>query len=338
MPFHDLEPRIRHTGILAFRCIVTGVLKRTRESTAVVIEVSSDDPAFQFRADLPPRVSAKPGNAIRFQTADTAYASMTGRQIDRGRVDFQKTNALTGPVFVEGALPGDALGITIDSISVAGRAFAVYVARWRTDIFGLAESQVIEVEIRDGSAILPNRGRIEARPMIGCIGVAPAAGIVSSLSPTAATGGNMDLVELCEGATIWLPVEVEGALLSLGDLHVRMGRGEPIGSGLECAGEVISTIQIAHGRSIAGPVVCDSTRIHFVGTGRKQDEAERIAVRASWDWLTRDAGIDRATGLAISAPLLDLNLGGPAGANVVASFEIAALQRAGVATNVWPLS
>lgn len=147
----------------------------------------------------------------------------------------------------------------------------------------------------------------------------------------------MDLVELCAGATIWLPVEVEGALLSLGDLHVRMGRGEAVGSGLECSGEVVATVQIAKSQPIPGPIICDSARISFAGTGEDQPEAEAIAVRAAWDWLTRDCGVNREDGLAIAATLLDLNFGGPAGANVVASFDLDGLREANVPVDLWPL-
>jgi amidase len=302
------------------------------------ISIPLDNPVYAFGADERPRAVARPGDKVRFQTSNATYANLTGRDIDRGRVNFQKANALYGPVFVEGARPGDALGVTIESIAVSDMAFAVYVARWRRSMFGLAESHVVEVEMRDNVALLPNGGRIAAKPMIGCIGVAPATGTLSSLSPTARTGGNMDLVELSAGATIWLPVEVEGARLSLGDLHVRMGRGEPVGSGLECGGEVVATLRIAAGRSMSGPFVCDSMRISFVGTGEDEPEAERSAVRAAWDWLTNACGVDLDTGLSICAALLDLNHGGPAGANVVAGFDISALNEAGVSTTVWPLA
>lgn len=175
-------------------------------------------------------------------------------------------------------------------------------------------------------------------PMVGCIGVAPAGKAVSSLSPTGRTGGNMDLVELGTDTTVWFPVEVEGGLLSLGDLHARTGRGEPLGSGLECGGVVTGTILIASGVGIDCPVVCDARSVGFVGTSTEdRRDAEAAAVRAAWAWLG-SAGVGESDALVICAALLHLENGGPAGNNVVASFTIADLARAGVDTGRWPIS
>jgi len=149
----------------------------------------------------------------------------------------------------------------------------------------------------------------------------------------------MDLVELRAGTTVWLPVEVEGALLSLGDLHARMGRGEPLGSGLECGGAVTGTVYVAANVAMRGPVLCDAERVMFVGTSEVDwRDAETIAVRAAWDWLTIDCEVPRDDALLISAALMDVSAGGPAGNNVVASLHIDALAQAGVRTSVWPIT
>src|SRR5690606_36031344 len=146
------------------------------------------------------------------------------------------------------------------------------------------------------------------RPMIGCIGVAPAREAVSSLAPTARTGGNMDLPEIAPGATVWLPVEVEGALLSMGDLHARMGRGEPLASGLEWGGNIVGRVLLERGRSLAGPVVRTPERIGFVGT-HDQDwrAAEAVAVRAAWAWLTADCRMEERRALMVVGALLDVD-------------------------------
>lgn len=177
-----------------------------------------------------------------------------------------------------------------------------------------------------------------ARPMVGCCGVAPRSGSLPTLSPTARTGGNMDLVELGPGATIWFPVEVPGALFSLGDIHVRMGRGEPFGSGLECGGVVSGVIRCASGRAPATPIVVNEHSICFIGTGRDTTAAEAEAVQAAWLWLTGPGGLALQDALPACAGLLHLNFGGPAGANVVASFEREALVDAGASAKAWPLA
>lgn len=302
------------------------------------IIVSSHPAEFAFHKKAKPRVRVKPGDRVRIETSDASYGGINGADIDAGNVNFHKVNALSGPIWVDGARPGDALGFRVEEIELDRRAFAVYVARWRRNMFGLSESRVIEVPIENDRIDLGNGLVIAVKPMIGCIGVAPAAGSVSSLAPTGRTGGNMDLPEIGPGTTIWFPVEVEGGLLSLGDLHARMGRGEPVGAGIECAGSVTGTFLIADGQSINGPVFCDDYRVGFVGTSSDDwRDAEAAAVRAAWDWLTGAGGVGADDALVISAALLGVDAGGPAGNNVVASFPIAELDSAGVNTSVWPI-
>jgi amidase len=293
---------------------------------------------YAFVASAEPIARVGPGATVRFETSDDSYANLSGAEIDGGRVNFRKVNALSGPIWVEGAEPGDALGFRVDRIEVATRAFVVYVSRWRRRMFGLAESNVIEVTVGGDRVGLPNGRSIRVGPMIGCIGVAPASGSVSSLSPGSRTGGNMDLVEIKPGATVWLPVEVEGGLLSLGDLHARMGRGEPVGAGLECAGSVTGTVLLAPAMALAGPIFCDEWRVSFVGTSPDEwREAETVAVNAAWEWLTVSCGVLHDDALVICAALLDVDAGGPAGNNVVASFPLAELRDAGVQVDVWPV-
>lgn len=302
------------------------------------VEIGAERPAFVFSPSVPPVANARMGDEVVFRTAPSPYEAMTGAAIDTGRVRFDRVNVLTGPVFVEGARPGDAIGLSIGEIELDVAAYVVYVARWRGASFGLARSSVMRVAIVGQDVVLPNGGRIAARPMVGCVGIAPAAGAVSALSPCGPTGGNMDLVELGPGATIWLPCQVDGALLSLGDLHVRMGRGEPVGAGLECGGVVRGTVRLADGRAIDGPVVVTPNHIWFVGTHENDRvAAERVAVQAAWRWLIAEDAVDADAALAICAGLLEVNNGGPAGANVLAGFERAALGLAGIAVGRWPL-
>jgi amidase len=240
-------------------------------------------------------------------------------------------NALVGPIFLERAEPGDALGVTIEKIRLGTRVFSPYVARWRSRTFGVPRSSVEEYAIHDGYVELGDGARIAVRPMVGCAGTAPAEGELSSLSPTGPTGGNMDLVELGAGATLWLPVEVPGALFALGDLHAAMGRGEPTGAGLECAGTVVARFDLARGKTLAGPRLETEALIAFVGTDPGvTDRAIAAAVEAAWTWLTAERGVAARRALTLCSALLDVNLGGPAGANAVAAFDRRRLAAAGV--------
>jgi amidase len=185
--------------------------------------------------------------------------------------------------------------------------------------------------IREGVVDLGQGRTISVRPMIGCAGVAPEEGELSALSPTGPTGGNMDLVELTVGATLWLPVQVSGALCSLGDLHAGMGRGEATGAGLECAGRATVRFEMRKAYALTGPRVETAERIAFVGTDpRETDRAIECAIQAAWAWLTVEHGVPGRAALTLCSALLDVNLGGPAGANAVASFERARLVEASI--------
>lgn len=303
------------------------------------VTITSEPAEYAFRSGAPPRARLHPGDRVGFETSDASYVGLDGDAIDAGRVDFRQANRLSGPVWVEGAERGDALGFVIEEIKLGERAFVVYVSEWRRRLFGLDRSMVVESAIRDGRVQVAEGRSLPIRPMIGCIGVAPAHGQVSSLAPTGRTGGNMDLCELEPGSTIWLPVEISGALLSLGDLHARMGRGEPVGSGLECSGLVTGRVLLAKRRPLAGPVVRTNTRVAFVGTDRSDwRAAEASAVRAAWTWLTEECQISEPDAMAMCAGLLEVNAGGPAGNNVVASFPVAELVTCGVSERAWPLA
>jgi amidase len=295
------------------------------------VVVGPEPPVFSFSRAHPARVEVASGELVRFVTTDAAYRGLSGEMLDSGQVSFRRLNVLSGPVAVAGAEPGDALAVHVERIEVGQTAYAPYVARWRSRLFGLSRSSVESYPIRDGIVDLGEGRLIRVRPMIGCAGVAPADGEISALSPTGPTGGNMDLVELIEGAALWLPVQVAGALFALGDLHAGMGRGEPTGAGLECAGSVAARLEVVKGQRLPGPRVVTADRISFVGTDpRETDRAIEGAIRAAWLWLTEERKVAARDALTICSALLDVNLGGPAGANAIASFDRVRLAEAGV--------
>lgn len=305
----------------------------------MIVQISARSPVFAFRRDLEPVARVAPGDELVVETIDIAYRGLTGAAIDRGDISLSRTNALTGPIWIEGAEPGDAVGLSIEGIELSDQAHVVYVARWRRATFGLPDSRTTTVPIRGEQVELPGGGRIQVRPMIGCIGVAPASGSVSALSPCAPTGGNLDLVELAPAATIWFPCRVPGALLALGDLHARMGRGEPVGCGLECAGAVRGTVRLATRQPIDGPVIVTPDHIAFVGSHADDPyAAQRVAVARAWSWLRKSQDMPDDAALTMAAAMLEVDFGGPAGANVVAKWSLDGLHSAGVALSGWPFA
>ena len=158
---------------------------------------------------------------------------------------------------VRGAEPGDALAIDVLAVTVR-RAWSV----WLPGFGGLgSRTEVIhvrEIPLEEGVARIGDGLEVPVEPMIGCIGVAPTDGECSTLRPAYPWGGNMDLRELGAGATLYLPVQVAGALLSMGDLHAAMGAAEPTWVSLEASGQ--ATLRIGLEKGVTLPVPPDSPR------------------------------------------------------------------------------
>jgi len=179
-----------------------------------------------FDPSVPPALEIDPGDVVTFETGSDAYERLAGGEsVDA--IGLPNFNRVTGPVAVRGAEPGDALAIEVLDVQVR-KAFSV----WLPGFGGLGgrteEQRVMETPLEDGRALIGTDGvSVPIRPMIGCIGTAPAEGSASTFMPAYPHGGNMDLREMEPGTTLYLPVNVPGGLLSMGDLHAAMGTAEP---------------------------------------------------------------------------------------------------------------
>jgi amidase len=296
-----------------------------------VIDVFPNPPVFNLGRRQQPLVRVPPGTRVRFHTTDVGYQEALNQGLEADPQLIHRLNALTGPVFVEGAGPGDALVTYIERIEVGYRAYVVYVDRWGRQTFDRNGSWIEAFPIVDDVIVLDETSKIPVKPMVGCAGVAPRANSLSSLSPTTPEGGNMDLRQLQAGSRLVLPVAVEGGLFALGDLHAAMGAGEPAGAGFECAGSVSVKFEVRKNFQLLGPRIQTSNGISFLGTDPHElYAAKQRAIRAAWRYLLDECQIEERRAFALISGLLRLEFGGPAGANVLASFDWADLAGADV--------
>jgi len=170
-------------------------------------------------------------------------------------LDFGRINPVTGPIYVEGAMPGDALIVEILALDVESWG-------WTANIpgFGLLADRFTEPALRvsrvaQGWVELFTGMRVPSVPMIGTIGVAPAEAGRFSVVPPTRNGGNMDIRHIGAGATLYLPVAVEGALLSLGDGHAAQGDGEICGTAIETASVATIRLSLERERHLATPML-----------------------------------------------------------------------------------
>ena len=163
---------------------------------------------------------------------------------------------MTGPVYVEGAEPGDALKVTLESFSPSGWG-------WTANIpgFGLLADQFTEPALHiwkyDPATMAPAMygpgGRVPLKPFTGTIGVAPAEPGLHSIVPPRRVGGNMDIRDLAAGTILYLPVEVKGALFSVGDTHAAQGDGEVCGTAIESPMTVTLVFDLVKGANLKTP-------------------------------------------------------------------------------------
>ena len=206
----------------------------------------------------PPKLKIAPGDRIAFETVDSSGAQLSPESTlaDLTKLDFGKVNPVTGPVHVDGATPGDALKITIHEFAPSGWG-------WTANIpgFGLLADQFQEPALhiwkydrsKLGPAAYGPGGRVPLKPFAGTIGVAPAEAGTHSVVPPRRVGGNMDIRDMAAGTDLYLPVEVPGALFSIGDTHATQGDGEVCGTAIESPMGVSLTIDLVKGANLRYP-------------------------------------------------------------------------------------
>lgn len=183
-----------------------------------------------------PCLKIAPGETVQFETVDASSGqlSRTSTAVDVAKLDLARVNPVTGPVWIDGAAPGDALKITVLSFRRSGWG-------WTGNIpgFGLLTDQFPNAHLHHWNydpslapAMYGPGGRVPLRPLTGTIGVAPAAPGLHSIIPPRNVGGNMDARDIGEGAELYLPVEVDGAIFSVGDTHAQ-GDGEVCGTAIK---------------------------------------------------------------------------------------------------------
>jgi len=214
------------------------------------LRITKDHSAFSFTAAAAPVAEVDSGALVVLETSDEAY-----EKLSRG-VPYQELhsqmNAVTGPLAVRGAEPGDALRVTLIEIGIL-RAWAAWIPGFGILGRRTETQQVAEVPLADGHLCIGRQLRVPLDPMVGCIGVAPRRGVGSAIGQCGPWGGNMDLREFRLGTSLCLPVFHPGALLSLGDVHAAMGAGEPCFVAIEASAEVMVRIDLEKGRRLDHP-------------------------------------------------------------------------------------
>jgi acetamidase/formamidase len=207
---------------------------------------------------LNPALKIAPGDIVAFEAQDASGGQLNkaSKVADVATLDFERVNPVTGPVFVDGAMPGDALKITILSFDASGWGWTAIIPG-----FGLLADQFADPALHiwtfdktpGALAEFKPGGRVPIQPFPGTIGNAPGAKGAHSVVNPRRVGGNMDTRGLCEGTVLYLPVEVGGALLSVGDTHAAQGDGEICGTAIESPMTISLKIDVEKGMDLKFP-------------------------------------------------------------------------------------
>jgi acetamidase/formamidase len=250
-----------------------------------------------FSSSLAPVMYINRGDTVKTVTIDAGGYDATGIPRSPGG------NPQTGPFYVEGALPGDTLAIRIDRLHLnrdsASSTSIIAPVALTADYYRDAKlddsvSGEWKLDREHGTASLAKPTdhlkvyKIQLKPMLGCVGVAPGNNASIRTAWLGPWGGNMDYHGIGEGTTLYLPVAQEGALLYLGDVHAEEGDGELNGNALETSADVEFTVNVISGVSTSGPRAENDEYLMSMGIAGSLDTALKLATTQLVQWLESD--------------------------------------------------
>ncbi len=238
----------------------------------------------RWNRDLPPALAVDSGDTVVFETRNASDDQVVrgSTSADFARLDRGRTHALTGPVFVRGAEPGDVLEVGIVDVQVEDWGYQMVAPGlgFLPEDFAGPYIAPYSIDLAKGEVQFAPHVRLPLRPHPGIVGVAPAeTGEFRTLAP-GAFAGNVDVREFTPGSTVYIPVFAPGALFSTGDVHAAMGDGEVCVTGVETRAEVRIRLAVRKDLRIAQPHYETAEEYGIVGHGSTLEAAAKHALRA----------------------------------------------------------
>jgi acetamidase/formamidase len=248
-----------------------------------------------FSRDLEPVLEIDSGDSVSISTPNAGWSLADGTVFEPRDEELDAGHALAGPILVRGAQAGGTLAVHVAEVVPAswGVTLTTYPHR-------------ITWQLADGVG----RGAgiaVELRPFLGVMGMPPPEPGVHPTAPPRRFGGNIDCAELVAGATLYLPIPVDGALFSAGDGHARQGDGEVSGTAIECPAEATLTLALEE-LELEWPVARTADAWVAFGFDEDLDEAARIATAGIVGLISREHGVGGDDALALASVVADLRV------------------------------
>lgn len=287
-----------------------------------VLPATVDTVVDVFSPDQPPVLSVDPGDTVVVTSLDASgylvAQSFPGDQ-PATLLPGARGHCLTGPIEVRGAEPGAALAVRLQSIDPGAWGWTVAGAR-ETPLnrrLGITDGQPSwllwelkwDSETGSGTGTDQHGHRVSLAPFLGVMGLPPAeTGEHSTIPPRVVGGGNIDCRSLVAGSTLYLPITVPGAPLSLGDGHAAQGDGEVSGTAVECPMTTTVVLDVITDHPVTTISAETPTERLTFGFDEDLNEATGQALSAMLDWMQSLYGVDRTTALALASPSVDLRV------------------------------
>lgn len=248
------------------------------------------------------KLTVEPGDVVVVETQD-AFGGAVVTEDDKPteKTNHPYLNPQTGPIRIAGAKKGDCLAVHIKAVETRGPQpagttalipeFGGLTGTTATATLNAPLPERVKKCVIDAAGVHWDDLILPYEPFIGTIGTAPQIEAISSLQPDA-HGGNMDLPDVRPGAIIYLPVQVDGALLYVGDCHATQGDGELTGVAMEQAATVTLAVDLIKDWSFAWPRLETEDFIMTIGSARPLEDAARIAYRELTRWMAADYGFE----------------------------------------------
>lgn len=244
----------------------------------------------KFGPGLEPCLKVDSGARLLFETLD----ALEGRGAEKwdpsepAESRYARSNPATGPIYVNGAMPGDVLEVEIHDITPLGTGYLSLVKSMVS--YKDEDKEPVFTEFEYSEGMLVNKGvKFPAYPMIGVIGTASEKGMWTV--ETGDHGANMDTSIIRKESKVLLPVFIEGAYLAMGDVHAAMGDGEVFGQGVEIDAEIDVTVRVRKDISLKRPVVITEDSIACVGAGTNMEDISYMVVKDIGNFLTEAMGL-----------------------------------------------
>jgi acetamidase/formamidase len=285
--------------------------------------IRGDHIHYGWNRSIPPVITVNPGSVVEFETVDASGGQISAGSTleDVTTLDFARVNPVTGPAYVNGAEPGDALKVTMLSFQPSGWGWSAVIPG-----FGLLADQFEEPALHiwryDAKTLAPapylKGAAVPLKLFPGTIGVAPAEEGDHSVVNPRRVGGNMDTRDMGVGSVLYLPVEVPGALFSMGDGHAAQGDGEVCGTAIESPMNVTVRLELVKNMDLKfprittpGPVTGHLDKKGYevtMGVGPDLMESAKNAVSDMVDLISAGHGLSRAEAYMLCSVCADLRI------------------------------